>query len=56
MSISVVVRLGDQHLPALLRNAIEQAGDGGKPLMQLDGASAAKLCTGPVATDGRISA
>jgi phenylpropionate dioxygenase-like ring-hydroxylating dioxygenase large terminal subunit len=35
----------------LLRSAIEQAGNGGKPLMVLDGASAAKL-TGPAAVDG----
>jgi phthalate 4,5-dioxygenase oxygenase subunit len=35
----------------MLRNAIEQAGNGGKPLMVLDGASAAQL-TGPAAIDG----
>jgi phenylpropionate dioxygenase-like ring-hydroxylating dioxygenase large terminal subunit len=35
----------------LLRNAIEQAGNGGKPLMVLDRASATKL-TGPAAIDG----
>jgi hypothetical protein len=35
----------------ILRGAIEQAGNGGKPLMVLDPASAAKL-TGPAAIDG----
>ena len=35
----------------ILRRAIEEAGNGGKPLMVLDGASAAKL-TGPAAIDG----
>jgi phenylpropionate dioxygenase-like ring-hydroxylating dioxygenase large terminal subunit len=35
----------------MLRNAIEQAGNRGKPLMVLDGASAAQL-TGPAAIDG----
>ncbi len=35
----------------LLRGAIEQAGNGGKPLMVLDAASAARL-TGPAAIDG----
>ena len=35
----------------LLRNAIEQAGNGGKPLMVLDRETAARL-TGPPAIDG----
>ena len=35
----------------LLRNAIEQAGNGGRPLMVLDDLAAAKL-TGPAAIDG----
>jgi phthalate 4,5-dioxygenase oxygenase subunit len=35
----------------ILRGAIEQAGHGGKPLMVLDPASAAKL-VGPAAIDG----
>src|SRR5262245_61424156 len=35
----------------ILRGAIDQARDGGKPLMVLDGAAAAKL-TGPAAIDG----
>ena len=35
----------------LLRTAIEQAGNGGKPLMVLDAQSAPKL-TGPAAIDG----
>jgi phthalate 4,5-dioxygenase oxygenase subunit len=35
----------------ILRGAIDEAGQGGKPLMVLDPASAAKI-TGPVAIDG----
>jgi hypothetical protein len=35
----------------ILRRAIEEAGNGGKPLMVLDGEAAAKL-TGPAAIDG----